>query len=104
MYNEPNQIELANIPKLYETEQIETDDKIVHMHFFFQSSDWYAFEFDGNDVFFGYVILNGDTEMAELGYFSLSELCEVNIKGFEVDRDLYWEPKKFSEIKKERGL
>ena len=104
MYNKPTKEELSNIPKLYETEAIPSDDKIVYMHFFFQNSDWYMFEYDGDDTFFGYVILNCDTQMAEFGYFTLSELDEINIKGFEVDKDLYWEAKKFNEVRKEKGL
>ena len=104
MYNKPTKEELSNIPKLYETEAISSDDKMAHMHFFFHSSDWYVFEYDGDDTFFGYVILSGDTQKADLGYFSLSELDEINIKGFEVDRDLYWELKKFSAIREEKGL
>jgi len=104
MFNKPNSDDLKNIPRLYETETIETDDKIVYAHFFIGGSDWYAMEFDGDDTFFGYAVLNGDTQNAELGYFLLSELSEINIKGFEVDRDLYWEPKKFSEVRREKNL
>lgn len=38
----------------------------------------------------------------ELGYFSLSELEKVRGPlGLRVERDLYWEPKPLSEVRKE---
>jgi len=59
---------------------------------------WYVLEFDGKDTFFGYV----DGDYAELGYFSLSELESIKGPlGLKVERDLYWEPKPLSEVKKE---
>jgi hypothetical protein len=57
-------------------------------------------EFDGNDLFFGYAILNGDHLNAEWGYFSFSELQDISINGIEVDceREGSWSPKPVSEI------
>lgn len=98
MWNEPSKEDLVKIPKLYETESVPSGDKIVQMHFFLAGSDWYAVEFDGEDLFFGYVILNGDRDNAEWGYFSLTELRDIKVNGWlEVDRDLWWEPKRFEE-------
>ena len=91
MWNTPTKRELAQIPKLYETENIPLKDKIIHMHFFIGGCDWYIVECDGGDLFWGYAILNGDTENAEWGYISFKELKELNARGIEVDRDLYWE-------------
>ena len=34
--------------------------------------DWYITEFDGDDLFFGFAILNSDYEMAEWGYISFA--------------------------------
>ncbi len=64
-------------------------------------SDWYVAEFDGDDTFLGYVILNGDYQCAEWGYFSFSELKEVKVGLVEVDCELEecWEIKQFSDIK-----
>lgn len=42
----------------------------------------------------GFAILNEDYQNSEWGYIDYDELRSINIKGFEVDRDLYWEPKK----------
>jgi hypothetical protein len=51
-------------------------------------------------IFFGYTILNNDLQNSEWGYVSFDELRELNINGFEVDRDLYWKVRKASEIEK----
>jgi len=98
MWNMPTKAGLAKLPSFYETEKIDCNDKIIYLHFFIAGCDWYAAEFDGQDIFFGFVNLN-DAQNAEWGYFSLSELVEININGVEIDTDLHWQTKKFSEIK-----
>lgn len=101
MWNTPTKEDLSTIPKLYETEEINTKDKIMHMHFFLAGCDWYACEWDGEDRFFGYAILNNDFQMSEWGYFSLSELASVKVSGaFEVDRDLHWRVRKAKDVDK----
>ena len=85
MWNEPTKNRLAKIPKLYETEKLNLKEKLIYLHFFIGGCDWYAAEFDGKDMFWGYAILNNDFEMAEWGYFSLSELKSININNIEVD-------------------
>lgn len=56
---------------------------------------WYAFEFDGNDIFFGLV---SGLEV-ELGYFSLSEFEEIReTLGKPIERDLYFTPITLSEL------
>ncbi len=101
MWNIPTVEELAKIPKLYETENIPLKDKIIHLHFFIGGCDWYIAEYSPDeDLFWGYAILNGDTENAEWGYISFTELRElVVLPGIEVDRDLHWEAKPVREIK-----
>lgn len=82
------------------TESTSIHSKLVYLHFFIGNSDWYVCEFDGEDLFCGYAILNGDHLNAEWGYFSLSELREISINGIEVDcepEDL-WPPMPVSEI------
>ena len=102
MWNAPSIERLAKIPKLYETEGMDLKEKTVHLHFFLGGSDWYAVEYDGKDLFFGYVIINDDMEMAEWGYFSFSELKSIKIKGIEVDFDVWWVERKASEIERIR--
>jgi hypothetical protein len=92
MWNKPSKDELAKLPKLYETESTPLKDKMIHMHFFMGGCDWYIAEFDGEDLFFGFVILNDDLHNAEWGYSSLAEMDAINIDGFEIDRDLHWQP------------
>ncbi len=112
MWNEPTQKQLAGLPRLYETEGTELEDKIIHLHFFIGGCHWYIAEYDGDDTFFGYANL-GDPAMAEWGYLSFQELKESQVEApslkdgrpvgslpIEVDRDLHWQPKKFSEITK----
>lgn len=102
MWNTPTQSRLDKIPRLYETEHTSTQDKVIHLHFFIGSSDWYVAEYDGDDTFFGYVILNNDLDCSEWGYFSFSELKAILIDGWcEVDCEIedYWQVRAFCEIK-----
>lgn len=92
------------LPKLYETEGIETVDKIARVKFFnpYGAGTWLVFEFDGEDTFFGMVNLFGDWEA---GYFSLSEMESLKavlygrkmpFQGIERDRN--FKPCKFGTI------
>lgn len=101
MWNIPSQSRLDKIPRLYDTEHIPTKDKLIYLHFFIGGSDWYVAEYDGDDTFFGYVVLNGDLECAEWGNFSFAELREIRVDGWcEVDCELeeFWTVKAFSYI------
>ncbi len=102
MWNEPSKERLSRMPRLYETEHIPAQNKIIHLHFFIGGCDWYVAEYDGDDLFFGYAILNGDMQNAEWGYISYSELKSTSITSVEVDCELeeYWTPKPFSEVSK----
>jgi len=131
MWNTPSQEQLNRIPRLYETEHIPAEKKLIYLHFFIPKAvppfakegadrfipllrrveilkatgreakplpqqdyknvkrflevaglkiprsftggcDWYITEFDGDDLFFGFAILNSDYEMAEWGYISFA--------------------------------
>jgi len=100
MWNTPTPERLALLPRLYETEHIQLQDKLIYLHFFIGSCDWYIAEYDGEDLFFGYAILNGDTDNAEWGYISFQELQEVSIGFVEVDCELeeYWQVRPASQI------
>ena len=67
MWNEPSKERLEKIPRLYETEDTRLQDKLIHLHFFIGGCDWYIGEYDGEDLFWGFAILNEDYEMAEWG-------------------------------------
>lgn len=99
MWNTPTPENLANIPRLYETEDIPLKDKMIYLHFFIGRFDWYIAEYDGDDIFFGYANL-GDDLNAEWGYIGFSELKEIKIHGIEIDCDLHWTLQRASEVKK----
>ena len=89
MWNEPTQERLSKIPKLYETENVPLQEKLIYLHFFIGGSDWFVAEYDGDDLFFGFAVLNGDLQMAEWGYVSFSELKSIKVQGWlEIDCEL----------------
>lgn len=99
MWNEPTEAELGKLPRLYGTESVPPQSKVVLMHFFVGGCDWYAVEYDAKTrIFFGFVILHNDLQNAEWGYFSLDELRKLKLGPFEVDRDLHWTPCKAEEV------
>lgn len=62
------------LPPLYSTEETPLEEKIAQVKFFTPDSSWtwYAVEFDGEDIFWGWV--QGIEE--EFGTFSLLTGCE----------------------------
>lgn len=103
MWNPPTSEALSQLPRLYQTENVPVEDKIIHLHFFLGGCDWYIAEYDGQDLMFGFAILNNDTQNAEWGYVSLAELKETSVGGIEVDRDIYWRPKQAKDIDRIRA-
>jgi hypothetical protein len=94
---------IEDMPKTYEQDG-KGDDAIAHLHYFYGASDWYITEKDksgkGTEQAFGFTILNGDLQMAELGYISIDEIVEQSV----IEFDLYWTPKTIGDIKREKGL
>src|SRR5256886_15748561 len=83
------------LPPLYSQEYEE--DPLVICKFFTPDSNWtfYTLEFDGEDLFFGWVV--GFEK--ELGYFRLSELAQARGPfGLRLARDLHFSPTKLSEV------
>ncbi|MGH9876605.1 MAG: DUF2958 domain-containing protein [Nitrososphaerales archaeon] len=75
----------------------EEKDPILRVKFFYPDFEWmwYGIEFDGVDIFYGLV----DGVELEFGTFSLSELLDNHgTMGCEVERDLYFTPKRASEL------
>jgi len=105
MWNIPNKERLAKIPKLYQTENTPLKEKLIHLHLFIGGCDWYICEFDGEDLFWGFAILNNDLQNAEWGYISFGELKPIKVQGWlEVDCELeeFWQVKRAIEIDKIR--
>ena len=72
-------------------------EAIAFAKFFTPDSNWtwYATEFDGKDLFFGFV----KGHFPELGYFSLSELEAVRGPlGLPIERDLAFTPTPLREL------
>ena len=51
MWNIPSAGQMALLPRLYETENIPLEEKIIQMHFFLAGCDWFIAEYDGADLF-----------------------------------------------------
>src|SRR5450759_486049 len=89
-------VELANIienmPVTYATDG-QGDQAIVHLHYFTAGADWYITERDCETEqlqAFGKADLGYG---GELGYISLVEILKCG-----AELDLYWQPRKLSEI------
>jgi hypothetical protein len=92
-----------SLPPIYS--QDGTKDPIVHAHYFNSSCDWWITEANIKDQkAFGFVCMNGDTQMAELGYISIREFtCEQNYTpGRTPELDFHWKPVPLSQAKAER--
>ncbi len=92
------------LPPLYSQEKEE--DPIVYAKFFTPDSNWTWYVFEGEQadddfMFFGYV--NGFE--LEAGYFALSELESIRGPfGMLIERDIYFKPRPWSEVRKREGL
>ncbi len=86
---------LKKLPLLGAT--AEDPDPMIICKFFYVDFHWtwYAIEFDGRDIFYGFV----DGDDPELGYFSLAELQNTRGKlGLPLERDFYFQPCRLSEL------
>ena len=86
------------LPPLYSTEEMQDPQVICRYFLPMTKREWFVTEFDGKDLFFGYVV--GD--FPELGYFSLDALRLARGPfGLEVERDRFFSPLPLSRIKNE---
>lgn len=89
-------VQIEVMPKTYEQDG-KCDDAIVYLHYFTRSSQWWILEKDREPEqlqAFGYACINGDVELAELGYIPIVELLECG-----AELDFYFEPRPLSKIK-----
>ena len=91
---------VRSIPALDQGPEV-TNDSAVMLHYFFQGSDWYIFELQHiaeEDVVlgFGWAILGGDYQMAELGCIGVSELLACG-----VELDLHFAPRTLGQVRLE---
>jgi len=95
MYDELVRInkELGNIPT---KEQGKTaDESTVYAHYFYGQTDHFILDRQGFERLFNFTILNGDSEMAELGYVGVDEL----VNNGRVELDFYWKPVTLAQAK-----
>jgi len=72
---------------------------IAYLHYFYAGCDWWIKDYSTHDrCFFGYAVINGDTEMAEYGYMDMDELLNDG----RIELDFYWTPKNIVEAVNER--
>ena len=90
-----NQIK-KKLPKLYETDGVPSEDKVVVCKFFnpMGRGTWYVVEGeerDGDFVFYGLI----DFKFQEWGYFKLSDLSEIELPyRMKIERDKSFKPEK----------
>lgn len=97
---------IRGIPVTYNTEEVETADKVLHLHYFKGGVDAWIVERDVGDTpgqngegpqlqAFGKItVMGGGWRDAEWGYISIADLIENG-----VELDFYWEPKTVKEMK-----
>ena len=88
------------VPKIY-AQDGKGMNAVAYFHYFYGGSDWYITELDKKtNEAFGYAILNGDTQMSELGYISIAELTDKSVGNAfnNVNIDQYFNPKTLNQI------
>jgi hypothetical protein len=97
--------EADTVPPLYATEEVPLAEKVIACHYFCAAGDWWIAEMDpAAGLALGYAKLAAYPDAAEWGYIDLAELEALNQSGglMIVERDLHWQPCKFSEIREAR--
>lgn len=102
IWNMPNKNQLDKIPELY-AQDGKGENAKVYMKFFTPNMTYYVTEYDKKTGdMFGYV-KNETYGEGELGYFNYNELksavAETKNPNYYIDRDIYFKPKKISDVK-----
>jgi hypothetical protein len=95
-----NAEKISKAARTYETDG-QGEAALVQLHYFNGNSDWYILELDKDGILdeaFGWMVLGGDLQFAELGYVSINELCANG-----VELDLHWTPRPLATVKAERN-
>ncbi|PRS16482.1 DUF2958 domain-containing protein [Bacillus paralicheniformis] len=93
---------IENTPGLYETEETPIGEKVVTAKYFAGVFTWYMTEYDPKTkIAYGYVDNLSDPMLSEWGTFSIQEFEDYNkTNSFPmIERDLYFDPVKFKELK-----
>tara|TARA_B100000287_G_C20600456_1_gene767847 strand:+ start:274 stop:585 length:312 start_codon:yes stop_codon:yes gene_type:complete len=90
---------IKKTPKLYSTENIKPDEKMITAKFFnpLGHEKWFLMELsEDNDIAYGLCVVFEK----ELGIFSINELKEIKLPfGLKIERDLYFQPCKYKDLK-----
>ena len=90
---------LSNMPKLHETLNMPSPERLVQMHFLRENGEWFAVEYDPDQrLFYGYIDVRPGAP--NWGYFGLDEIMDCWIPSLcpEAELDLDWKPKRAKEI------
>lgn len=107
----PPAAERSPIPGERGTEHIPLAEKVIHVHYFCATADWWIAEMwpeDGRWMAFGYAQFASMPECAEWGLIPLDELEETRVNAgplpIIVERDLHWTPVPFWRTRAEATL
>lgn len=92
------------IPALYGTDGEDTMQKMLYEKYFLPGTrwTWFVAEVDDNKkTAYGFVVSGLDTDYDEWGYFDLEELETLSVPNLPlgVEKDKYFTPKQFCELK-----
>ena len=87
------------LPALRSQKERPHEKKTVHAKFFFPAGKWTWFVMEGEAkeddfLFFGYII----TITERFGYFTLKNLESIQIAGLTIERDLYFQPGRLTDV------
>lgn len=86
------------VPKIY-TQDGKGMNAVAYFHYFYGGSDWYITEYDKDtNEGYGYAILNGDTQMSEMGYIDLAGLTEKRSGFQQINIDQYFKPQTLNQV------
>ena len=86
------------VPKIY-TQDGKGMNAVAYFHYFYGGSDWYITEYDKDtNEGYGYAILNGDTQMSEMGYIDLAGLTQKRSGFQQINIDQYFKPQTLNQI------
>jgi hypothetical protein len=94
----------AQLPRLYEQDSL--PDPTVYAKFFTPDANWTWYVAEGEEIegdfkFFGFVV----GLASEWGYFLLSELQSIRGRlRLPIERDLYFTPQPFSQVRNVEGI
>lgn len=92
---------VKSMPVTFDTAEVNPDEKVLYLHYFYKNIDWYIAEKDPRLTeqiqAYGYCIKDKDMSNAEWGIINIEEIDATK----KIELDLFFEPTVFSELKKQ---